>query len=333
VPGETVLSQPPKEIRAELAVLAKRLDTDVPRKRERKNVLVGTWNIRAFGDLNEAWRAPHGAKPPRDLESLRCIAEIVSRFDVMAIQEVKGNIKALRHLLKALGPSWSFILTDVVKSTAGNYERLAFVFDTDRANLSGLACELVVPRKWARKIGADLIDEQFARTPYAVSFLAGDQTFILVTLHVRYGKAPQRAGELKAIAHWLKDWARETNDFHQNLMVLGDFNIDREDDPNGRAFRSTGLRPPAQLDGLTRTIFEKPGAPDKAKYFDQIAWFAGDRKADLTMPLLAAGRFDFMDVALPYLGDATANEKNKTDKSFRISDHFPLWAEFSTDVG
>jgi endonuclease/exonuclease/phosphatase family metal-dependent hydrolase len=91
----------------------------------------------------------------------------------------------------------------------------------------------------------------------------GGQTFILVTLHVRYGKGPERGGELKAIAHRMKDWARETDDFDQNLMVLGDFNIDPEDDRNGRAFRSTGLRPPAQLDGLTRTIFEAPGAPTR----------------------------------------------------------------------
>jgi hypothetical protein len=40
------------------------------------------------------------------------------------------------------------------------------------------------------------------------------------------------------------------------------------------------------------------------------------------MPLLAAGRFDFMDVALRWLGDSTATKKQKTEKSFRISDHF-----------
>ena len=326
-----MLAKPPKEVAEGLATLRARLDTDIPPKRP-KNLLIGTWNVRAFGDLNDAWRAPRKAKPPRDLESVLTIAEIVSRFDVVAIQEVKGNIKALRHTLKALGDRWSLILTDVVKSTAGNYERLAFVFDTERVKLSGLACELVVPSKWARKIGADLIDEQFARTPYAVSFLSGPQTFILVTLHVRYGKAPERAGELRAIAHWMREWARETNDFNQNLIALGDFNIDRADDPNGRAFRETGLKPPAQLDGLTRTIFDKPGEPDQAKYFDQIAWFAGDRRADLTMPFVGAGRFDFTDVALPWLGGADANRANKTAKSFRISDHYPLWAEFSTRV-
>jgi len=30
------------------------------------------------------------------------ISEIVSRFDIIAIQEVKGNLRALRHMLKYL---------------------------------------------------------------------------------------------------------------------------------------------------------------------------------------------------------------------------------------
>jgi endonuclease/exonuclease/phosphatase family metal-dependent hydrolase len=77
-----------------------------------------------------------------------------------------------------------------------------------------------------------MIDEQLRPHPYAVSFLAGGQTFMLVTLHLRYAKAPERAGELKAIAHGMKDRARETNDFDQNLIVLGDLNLDPEDDPN-----------------------------------------------------------------------------------------------------
>jgi hypothetical protein len=71
----------------------------------------------------------------------------------------------------------------------------------------------------------------------------------------------------------------------------------------------------------------------QGQVLDQVAWFAGDRQADLTMPLLAAGRFDFMDLALPWLGDSTAPKRQKTEKSFQISDHLPLRAEFSTDVG
>ena len=69
-----------------------------------------------------------------------------------------------------------------------------------RDQLSGLACELVVPKEWSQGIGDDALIEQFVRTPYAVSFKSGNQTFILVTLHIKYGKkSSERIKELKGI--------------------------------------------------------------------------------------------------------------------------------------
>ena len=55
------------------------------------------------------------------------------------MQEVRGNLRALRYLLKLLGEDWGFILTDVTKGSQGNDERLAFLFDTGRVKPSGLA--------------------------------------------------------------------------------------------------------------------------------------------------------------------------------------------------
>jgi len=42
-------------------------------------------NIHAFGHLTEKWEFTEEDSPKRDLPSLLCIAEIVSRFDVIAI--------------------------------------------------------------------------------------------------------------------------------------------------------------------------------------------------------------------------------------------------------
>jgi hypothetical protein len=330
VAGEAILGEPPTEIRAELRQLAARLDAGVPREQRGENVLVATWNIRAFGDLNETWRAGRGTKTARE-ESLRCIAKVVSRFDAAAIQEVNGNIKALRHLLKGAGAEPGLHLTDVVKSAADNYERLAFVFDTDRAKLSGLACELVVPRTWARKIKADMIDEQLRPHP-----LRGQLPGRRPDVHARHPPPPLRKGARagrRAEGNRARDEGPGPGD--QRLRPEPDRARRPQPRPRGRpqrpAFHPTGPRPPAQLDGLTRTIFERPGAPDKAKYFDRTPGSpATATRPD--EPLLSAGRFDFMDLALPWLGDSTATKKEKTEKSFRISDHFPLGAEFSTDV-
>jgi hypothetical protein len=56
----------------------------------------------------------------------------VQRFDVIAVQEVKGDRRALRDLMKWLGPRWAFMMTDVTLRAAGNNERMAVLFDRRR---------------------------------------------------------------------------------------------------------------------------------------------------------------------------------------------------------
>ena len=144
----------------------------------------------------------------------------------------------------------------------------------------------------AATVSAGALDRQFARTPYAVSFQSSGQTFILVTLHVNYGKqAADRVPELKAIAEWLAAWAEREFSWDQNVIALGDFNIDRKDDPLYQAFTSTGLTPAAPLVGLRRTIFDTPQAPH---YYDQIAWFTkGQAKRPvMNLDCSAGGTFD-----------------------------------------
>ena len=65
-------------------------DAAVPAKAA-THLLLGTWNIRAFGDLTPKWRTEPGDSPKRNLADLMAIAEIVSRFDVCAIQETRGT--------------------------------------------------------------------------------------------------------------------------------------------------------------------------------------------------------------------------------------------------
>jgi endonuclease/exonuclease/phosphatase family metal-dependent hydrolase len=321
VPEGPQIVDPPADALARLDLLSAKVAAALPAKQLERNLVVGTWNLRMFGDMTEKWVSGANDQPRRNLFDVAAIARIASACDVLAVQEVRSNLRALRHLLKALGPDWGFILTDVNRQQAGNDERIAFLFDTRRVKPSGLACELVVPvEEDPAKIKPDAFNRQFARSPYAVSFLASGQTFILVTLHVFYGKSPQeRVGELRAIAQWLSGWASEAANWGQNLICLGDFNIDRRGDPLYDAFTSTGLVPAEQLNALPRTIFDKPEA---SHFYDQIAWFTDARKGPLlSLRSTDAGSFDFVS---ELQGDLTLQAL-----SFRISDHYPLWVEFA----
>src|SRR4029079_10763131 len=134
----------PQDLAASFARLSSELDAVVPPRQLDRNILVATWNLRAFGGVTEKWRSEEGDSPRRDLFDLRCIAEVVSRFDVVAIEEAREDLGALRLVLEVLGDSWGLIATDVTPGRAGNNERLVFVFDTRRLRPSGLAGELVV---------------------------------------------------------------------------------------------------------------------------------------------------------------------------------------------
>ena len=123
----------------------------------------------------------------------------------------------------------------------------------------------------------------------------------------------------------MRAWADRRDDWNQNLLVLGDFNLDRLGNPLHQAFASTGLWAPSQLDKAPRTIFDN----DRTRHFyDQIAWFSEpDKKGelhDVLDGLSFTGQANYFDF-LPHLfGGMT-----KDSISWRISDHYPLWVEFT----
>jgi len=244
------------------------------------------------------------------------IAEVIRRLDVVAVQEVKRDTSGIRMLLDDfLGPHWGLIVSDVTVGPKGNAERLAFIYDKRRVQPSGLAGEIVLPP-------TDEGDpaQQFARTPYIVGFQSAGETFALLSAHIKYGKVPaERVGELRALAEHvaveIRDRARTGNTEENNLIVLGDFNIDKRcDNLLFQAFVSTGLTVPSQLWDLKTTYSTEP------KYYDQIAWFMGDLGLCFNK---RAGVINF--------AGATHKELTLRQMSYRVSDHFPLWVEFIVD--
>jgi hypothetical protein len=122
----------------------------------------------------------------------------------------------------------------------------------------------------------------------------------------------------------MRAWADRKNDLNKNLLVLGDFNLDRLGNPLYEAFVSTGLWPPAVLNDVPRTIFDN----DRTRHFyDQIAWFGDttDRGGQGLLDGLTftgqGGTFDFLPHVFAGL--------TKNEVSWRISDHYPLWVEFA----
>ena len=314
-------------IAEKLLALRAQLDRQIPAKTATETLLLATWNIREFGDN-------------RRIESLHYIAEIVSRFDLIAVQEVAADLSGLQKLVMLLGPNWDYIVTDSTEGTAGGSERMAFIFDRCKVFFRKMAGELVLP-------DSKLIDQklQFARTPFTVAFQAGWFRFILATVHIYYGTSskdnPRRIAEISSVAEFFKKRAKKEE---ENYILLGDFNIFNQGDATMKALEKQGFYIPD-------AIKKHPTDLGKKKFYDQIAF---NLKIDTKMTVFSetkqhSGAFDYTETIYPprdlsvYQGDF--DEKfiiGKTEKqienyylntwrTYQISDHLPLWIELQVD--
>lgn len=316
-----------------------------PPQRTASNLLLASWNIREFD--SEKWG-------PRLAESYAYIAEILSRFDLIAVQEVRANLDALEAVKRRLGSTWSYLVSDVTEGSAGNQERLAFLYDTRKVRFLGIAGELVLPPIEVR--GEETVPaQQIARTPLMAAFQVGWTKFVLSTVHIVWGPSeaePEvRVEEIRQVANFLRKRTEDPDEPIQNFIVLGDFNIFAKDDKTMEALVDDG--------GFTipAGIQEIPGTNvPKNKKYDQIAFRSRQGRFEATG---RANAFDYYEHLMreedagdyrPYI-DAYIEERHSSGKStpkkpstdedaldqfldwrtYQLSDHLPLWAEFRID--
>lgn len=100
---------------------------------------IATWNIREFDTKKYGGRLK---------ESLYYIAEIISHFDLIALQEVREDLGALNAVIGILGKhEWSYIATDVTEGRPGNRERMVFVYNNNKVRFTNIAGEITLAEK------------------------------------------------------------------------------------------------------------------------------------------------------------------------------------------
>jgi endonuclease/exonuclease/phosphatase family metal-dependent hydrolase len=314
--------QSDKRTAERLLILKAALDQSIPAKTVDQTLLLASWNIRELGGTK------YGG---REKEALFYLAEIMSRFDLIAVQEVRDNLDALDALMNILGGWWKYLVSDVTLGQQGNQERMAFIYDSRKISFGGLSGEMVPP---TQKDG-DMIksDFAFARTPYLAGFRAGWFKFTICAQHLYYGmdKAddPQRLKESEMIALLLRKRMESKDRWANNMIIVGDFNIFSTDDKTFVALEKAKFQIPARLRGkYTNANLDKP--------FDQIAFIAPDIERQINVA--DAGVFPFFDFVYTdadremYLPDKTVSAY-KMWRTYKMSDHLPIWVELNVDFG
>jgi len=306
----------------------------LPERTQKETLMLATWNIREFDSPKFGKRLD---------EAIYYIAEIIDKFDLVAIQEVHKNLKGMDRLMKVLGGYWKYIFTDTTEGRQGNQERMAIVYDTRKVRHSGLAGELVLPAK--KESGEIKPVPQFYRTPFICGFRASWAKFMLATVHIQWGESkaepPGRIEEIRQLAQFLKKRTLDENAWARNLILLGDFNIFRPENETFQELVKAGFVIPDKLQKL-------PTSAAKPRHYDQIAFRVRKNSLEMTGK---AGAYNFYnkvfrntdeDIKIYEKYMPSSYHKLETERKKRtyyrsnwrthqMSDHLPLWVELKID--
>lgn len=297
----------------------------VPKRDFNDRLLVATWNIRELGGEGRG----HGARTD---ESYAYIAEVVSHFDLVAIQEVNDR-SGVDKVLSFLGGNYAFELGFTAPGRAGNRESQGFLYDARKVRLGEVSSTLVID---AGDLALPAKTGQPARPPFIAEFKIGKNSFLAASTHVWYGSdtgegKERRLLELCAMARGVRQSVMSA--YPDRLSILaGDLNTP---DPTGKEFEilveqgffsDPGLAALPSNYRLTRTYDQILIAEEQAgnfpfgrvgvfPIFDHV-YRDGDRD-------------DYkIDVALASGAPAEAGKNFDMYRTFQMSDHYPKWAEF-----
>jgi endonuclease/exonuclease/phosphatase family metal-dependent hydrolase len=322
--------------------LKQALKDELPPRRTDGNLLFASWNIREFGHLT-------GRLP----EAYHWIAEIISHFDLVALQEVKRTLKDLDILVRLLGPHWSYMMTDVTGGPAGNKERSVYLYDNRRVQLSGLSGEVAAWPELREELvfESERPPEQLSRAPHVTGFITGWKRFSLVNVHLAPGdslrEVRQRRDEVRLL---LAALAKARDDMWTNNMILvGDMNLYAAHDGDTVAlFESNGFVEPRALVG-------QPTNTAGTEIYDRMFLSSNEyfRLGTRMNGAPSGGVFDmfahvFRDEDKPIFRDAVISDYGGSrdiagdEKVFdfywlvhwrtrQMSDHLPIWIELETD--
>ncbi|WP_276483672.1 hypothetical protein [Paraflavitalea pollutisoli] len=294
----------------------------IPEKRIAGNLLLGTWSIRAMGA---------GMFEGRMTEALYYIAEIVARYDLIILQDLKDNHTELSNLCRILGDDWGLFTGLIIDPASGNREWLAFLYDKRTVTFRNIAIQLVMPQPEHRS--------GITASPYFLRFQSACFLFDVCSMKLFTGLAAKntelyqrRTEELAGMTNLLKTEFVEKNECN-NLFIFGDFNVPNRHSDRYKAITGETYRMPESLlkDNL-------PGHIGQDRSCAQVIHY--NRFNDVTFR--KAGTFNYFDVvfdnyktyakrARKHSAKVTSQKTFDEFKTYQMSDHLPIWIEMNTD--
>lgn len=272
-------------------------------------IRIATFNILIFGDTKA-----------RNTNVMRTLAAIVQNFDIVAVQEIRTQDdyfidNFLRDYVNAQGRRYSRIVGPRLGRTRST-EQYAFLFDT---------ATIQVNPNYIYTLSDE--DDLLHREPLIAMFATRASpafTFILINTHTD----PDEAGaEMDALAQAV-DAVRRHGPGEDDVILLGDLNTNVEMSPPsesgfgfaqaGRQLRPSDLHGLGKISGIYPVVRAEPTNTRRSRLHDNILVHRG-ATTEFT------GRAGVFDIERHY--------GLSREQALMVSDHLPVWAEFTVVEG
>jgi endonuclease/exonuclease/phosphatase family metal-dependent hydrolase len=264
-----------------------------PQLNDPPTIKIASFNIRDFGD-----------KKLNDLSVVRTLADIVRQFDVVAIQEI--STKNTQHMelfvrwVNSTGRKYSYEIGPRIGNTSQK-EQYAFVFNTER---------IMIDRSSVYTVGDP--DNLLHREPLVASFATTIKpidsafTFTLINVHTD-PTSPVLQQELEALAEVYRV-VRRAGGNEDDVIMLGDFNANDQKMAQTRLGMIPDLKPLLSGSGVFTNTRQN-------QLYDNLLIHVSSTSEYM-------GRSGVYNYAGEPLNLTLAQAET-------VSDHFPVWAEFS----
>jgi endonuclease/exonuclease/phosphatase family metal-dependent hydrolase len=232
---------------------------------------------------------------------MNVLVKVAQQFDVLAIQEVRAKSQDILprfiEMINAQGRHYDYVIGPRLGRTTSK-EQYAFIFDTQTIEIDPSSLYTV-----------DDPDDRLHREPLTAGFRARGAeptqafTFTLVNIHTDPDEVADEVNALDDVFRAVRDDGRDEDD----VILLGDLNAD-----------DTQLGELARIPYLAVAVSAKPTNTRGTAQYDNLL-FDARATAEFT------GRSGVLDLMKQF---------NLTlDEALAVSDHFPVWAEFSAYEG
>jgi deoxyribonuclease-1-like protein len=261
-----------------------------------ETIRIATFNIKVFGESKS-----------QDSNVMGVLAQVINQFDLIAIQEVRGGdsraIDRLIQLVNVSGGNYASILSEPIGRTSQK-ESYAFVWDQSRIMLVPNSA-YVVQDAADRMHREPMVASFEVRLPSASGRLPF--SFNIISAHTDPDEVSASTGineldVLDDVFVRVRDYEFQTNGQEDTLLV-GDLNVD-----------VAGLSELGRIPNVVSVAGNVKTNTLRTKTYDHVV-------LDRTVTTEFTGRFGVLDFQTE-LG-LTQEQANA------VSDHQPVWAEFS----